>query len=354
MGKRIRAMTNNNPRRDGITAGAAEEKEHLKFTSPSLPDQARHDLPSRAGAGRVMSGETPTSIVNIAIVAAARLNLTRGRDNKWRGRCPACGYAKHTLEVAVQENRIAVSCNACGSIDGIAAAMGIPRDLVIAPSPQPSKVARALDAWRRAVSAAGSLVETYLRSRGINCPLPASIRLLRRQRNWNDGRTYPAMISLVQRVPGEEDRAGLEDAASLLDAGAHFTFLQDGGLDGPVVKAATDASKLALGQLRHGGIWLTRFENIGEQLAVAEGIETALSVMQLTKLPTVAALSAAGMRSLRWPAQVRRLWIAADNDEAGLEAAKRLLERALRDGLKAQIKIPARGKNDFNDLLRSA
>jgi phage/plasmid primase-like uncharacterized protein len=91
-----------------------------------------------------------------------------------------------------------------------------------------------------------------------------------------------------------------------------------------------------------------------EQLAVAEGIETALSVQQITNLPTVAALSAAGMRSLRWPPQVRRLWIAADNDEVGRGAAEVLLERALRAGLQAHIKLPARGKNDFNDLLMSA
>jgi Toprim domain-containing protein len=51
--------------------------------------------------------------------------------------------------------------------------------------------------------------------------------------------------------------------------------------------------------------------------------------------------------------QVRRLWIAADNDEAGLGAARALLERALRAGLQAHIKLPARGRNDFNDLLRS-
>ena len=51
---------------------------------------------------------------DIATEAAARLNLTRGRDNKWRGRCPACGYAKPTLEVAVEQDRIAISCSACG------------------------------------------------------------------------------------------------------------------------------------------------------------------------------------------------------------------------------------------------
>jgi hypothetical protein len=59
------------------------------------------------------------------------------------------------------------------------------------------------------------------------------------------------------------------------------------------------------------------------------------------------------MQSLRWSPQVRRLCIAADNDEAGLRAAKVLLERALRAGLRAQIKIPTKRKNDFNDLLRS-
>ena len=183
---------------------------------------------------------------------------------------------------------------------------------------------------------------------------PAPIRFLPRQRNWSDGAIYPAMISLVQRVLGDDDTAAVELGAALIDSGAHFTFLQDGRPDGPVVKAATDACKLTLGQLRHGGVWLTPVEKIGEQLAVAEGIETALSVLQITNLPTVAALSAAGMRSLRWPPQVRRLWIAADNDEAGLKAAEVLLERALRAGLQAHIKVPACGKNDFNDLLRRA
>lgn len=291
---------------------------------------------------------------DIATEAAARLNLTRGRDNKWRGRCPACGYAKPTLEVAVEQDRIAISCSACGGLAGIAAMMGVAGDIVITSSGKPSKVARAINTWRKADSATGSLVERYLQSRGITLPPPTSIRFLPRQRNWSDGGIYPAMISLVQRVPSDEDPDASPSAVPLIDAGAHFTFLQGGEPDGPVVKAPTDACKLTLGQLRHGGVWLTPVETIGEQLAVAEGIETALSVMQITKLPTVAALSAAGMRSLRWPPQVRRLWIAADNDQVGLKAADVLLERALRAGLRAHIKIPAGGKNDFNDLLRRA
>ena len=301
-----------------------------------------------------MSRKSAPGILDIAIAAATRLNLTRGRDNKWRGRCPACGYAKLTLEVAVEQDRIAVSCSACGEVAGIAAMMGIARDIVIAPRALPSKVGRALDAWRRATPAAGSLVEHYLQSRGITCPPPAPIRFLPRQRNWIDGEIYPAMISLIQRVPGGDDSSASDSRVSLIDAGAHFTFLQSGGSDGPVVKAAVHPCKLTLGQMRHGGVWLTPIEKIGEQLAVAEGIETALSVTQITNLPTVAALSAAGMRSLRWPPQVRRIWVAADNDAVGLGAAEALLGRALRAGLQAHIKVPAGGKNDFNDLLRRA
>ena len=38
---------------------------------------------------------------------------------------------------------------------------------------------------------------------------PAPIRFLPRQRNWSDGGTYPAMISLVQRVPGDDDHCCL-------------------------------------------------------------------------------------------------------------------------------------------------
>lgn len=155
------------------------------------------------------------SIIDIATEAAARLNLSRGRDNKWRGHCPACGYGKPTLEVAVEDDRIAVSCNACGAVAGIAAMMGVASDIVIAPSAQSSKVARAIDDWRKAIPVAGSLVERYLQGRGITYPPPASIRFLPRRRNWSDGGTYPAMISLVQRVPGEDDPAALERGASL-------------------------------------------------------------------------------------------------------------------------------------------
>ena len=143
---------------------------------------------SAAGVTGVAAKGTATGIVDIATEAAARLNLTHGRDNKWRGRCPACGYAKHTLELAVEQDRIAVSCTACGQTAAIAAAMGVASDLVTKPTVRSSKVAGALDAWRKATPAAGSLVEAYLKTRGITLPPPtfdpfpaAAAKLERRQ-----------------------------------------------------------------------------------------------------------------------------------------------------------------------------
>ncbi|WP_336485193.1 toprim domain-containing protein [Methylobacterium nigriterrae] len=288
----------------------------------------------------------PASIV--AAEAATRLNLKAGRDGVLRGNCPCCAYGKPTVALSVQTDGIAISCVACGNAAGIAAIAGIPSELLTLPKADPSKVARALQLWDKSVPASGTLAEMYLRGRGITEPVPSSIRFLPGQRNPSDGQLYPAMISLVQRVPGGDDPR----AAPLHASGVHLTFLHASDADGRVRKAATETNKISLGQLRHGGVWLAPVQEIGAELAVAEGIETALSVRQLTGLPTVAALSASGVRSFRWPPQVRRLWIAADDDEVGLRAAERLLSRALAAGLHVQIKVPAGGKNDFNDLIQ--
>jgi len=283
----------------------------------------------------------------VAVQAASRLNLILGRDNDWRGRCPCCGYGKPTLTLTVRKQGISISCAACGEVAGIAAIAGIPTDLLVTPEPTASKVARALKLWAKGASAAGTPVESYLRGRSITVDLPATIRYLPRQCNWNDGRDYAAMLALVERLP--EDGEGPDGI--LIPSGVHVTFLERSAGATGFQKAATESSKLSLGQLRHGGVWLTPIEQICGDLAVAEGIETALSVMQITGLPTVATLSAAGMHTFLWPPPIRRLWIAADNDEAGMKAAKALLARALCAGIQADIKIPRGGHNDFNELI---
>ncbi|MER2266814.1 toprim domain-containing protein [Methylobacterium oxalidis] len=280
--------------------------------------------------------------------AAARLNLRFGEDGVWRGKCPCCGYSKPTLALSVLGGGIAISCVACGGKSAIAAVAGIPSHLVVPTRCDPAKIARALQIWGWTAPASGTPVEPYLLGRGITEPIPPSIRFLRNQRNWSDGKSYAAMVSLVEQVSEDDTSPNGRWRAT----GIHLTFLAAADARGRVCKAAVETNKLALGQLRHGGVRLSSRNEVGQELVVAEGIETALSVQQLIGLPTVSVLSASGLKSFRWPTTVRRIWIAADNDAAGLQAAEHLRARALRAGIEARIKIPSGGHNDFNDLVK--
>ncbi len=122
--------------------------------------------------------------------------------------------------------------------------------------------------WLTSLPAQGTLVETYLRSRGIVIAVPGSLRfcpaLDYREENengeWITLGTYPAMIGCIQNARGEI-------------TGAHRTYLRHDGSG----KADMPKPKKSLGVKKGGAI---RFAKPPERLSVAEGIETALSVKQ--------------------------------------------------------------------------
>jgi hypothetical protein len=104
----------------------------------------------------------------------------------------------------------------------------------------------------------------------------------------------------------------------------------------------------AMGCLLGHGV---RFGMVDDVMAAGEGIETLLSLRQVTpSLPMVAALSANHLAALILPAGLRRLYIARDNDPAGAWAAETLTGRAVADGIEALMIDPRLG--DFNDDLR--
>ena len=101
---------------------------------------------------------------------------------------------------------------------------------------------------------------------------------------------------------------------------------------------------------------------VGPKLNVAEGIETALAVWAATGLPTWAALSANGIRSLILPPlpEAQEITIAADNDQTltGIQAALDAAAQWTAEGRIVQIaaapKLGDGGKgHDFNDLLQA-
>ncbi len=71
----------------------------------------------------------------------------------------------------------------------------------------------------------------------------------------------------------------------------------------------------------------------------------------LPSLPMIAGLSANHLAALDLPPALRRLYVARDNDAAGLKAAERLHERGAAAGIDVRDLVPVHA--DFNlDLCR--
>ncbi len=125
--------------------------------------------------------------------------------------------------------------------------------------------------------------------------------------------------------------------------GIHRTFLT---LDG-TKKAPVSQNKMMLGKCAGGAV---RLAAVADKLALAEGIETALSVLQATGIPTWATLSTSGLKAVILPDEVREVIICADGDEAGEQAAQDAAQRFLREGREVRMARAPAGM-DFNDLL---
>src|ERR1700736_94033 len=183
----------------------------------------------------------------------------------------------------------------------------------------------------------GTPAEAYLRARGITGRL-----------DWPALRYHP---SAPHR---EAEDAPLQLWPALLAA---VTGL-DGNISGILrtwldplrpTKAPLADPRRALGHLLGNGV---RFGIATDILAAGEGLETMLALKSvLPLLPIVAGLSANHLAALELAPTLRRLYVARDNDAAGLKAANRLHERGTNAGIDVRGLAPVHA--DFNlDLCR--
>lgn len=192
----------------------------------------------------------------------------------------------------------------------------------------------AREIWERAEPAAGTVVETYLRARGFLGEIPISLRYVR-GKHPADGSFHPVMLGAAV-LTGNTNIVGV-----------HRTLLREDGSG----KAPLTPKKMSLGDVRGASVPLA-YARVSSKVAVSEGIETGLSILQAMSIPTLAALSAGGIQTLIRPPGVQEVFIAADHDDVGLRAADVAARRWHAEGRVVRIVKPPKGM-DFNDLARS-
>lgn len=191
--------------------------------------------------------------------------------------------------------------------------------------------ADALEIWRSTNTADRTPVETYLHERAITPPIPPCLRYHANLKHWDTGLFFPAMV------------AGVQDGDGKFTA-IHRTYLLPDGRG----KAEVLKPKKLLGSPADGAIRLAPAE---KALGLAEGIETALSALQLFEIPVWAALSCSRFASVAIPDEVIEVQIFADNGAPGIEAAAKARDTFTAAGKRVAIRRPPEAFGDWNDAL---
>jgi Toprim domain len=231
------------------------------------------------------------------------------------------------------------------SLHSLGDAMDEARSFLALPRPAansrraPPSTAGSATAARRLFAAGrpvpGTPAEAYLRARGITASLDCPALRFHPSAYYRAGRdapleAWPALLAAVTALDGTI-------------SGIQRTWLDRFR----PAKAPLADPRRALGYLLGNGV---RFGTISDIAAAGEGIETILALKSvLPSLPMIAGLSANHLAALDLPPALRRLYVARDNDAAGLKAAERLFER--HQGVEVRELVPVHA--DFNlDLCR--
>jgi putative DNA primase/helicase len=192
-----------------------------------------------------------------------------------------------------------------------------------------SKSQFALKIWNECTEIVGTVVERYLRSRGITLmPEPYVVRYHQScPFRLADGTAFrvKAMVALFRDIHTDIPRS------------IHRTALADDGskLDLP----AFGSPKKMLGPTRGAAIKLDRDSDVLEGLGICEGIETALHVRPAFR-PLWALGSATSMSAFPVLSGIDALTIFSDDDPAGIGAANNCRLRWLKASREVRVLQP--------------
>jgi putative DNA primase/helicase len=184
-----------------------------------------------------------------------------------------------------------------------------------------------------AVPVAGTPAERYLAARSIDTSNIRDLLFHDDLTHWETRRGFPGMVGIVRDVAGAQ-------------IALHRTYLEP---EKPA-KAAVSPARKTLGPVGGGAVRLAECRN--GLIGLAEGIESALSVMTACPdLPVWSTLSTAGLEGVVLPADITRVVLLADHDEAGRRAADAAAAKLVTEGRRVFVAVPPRQGEDFNDML---
>lgn len=196
------------------------------------------------------------------------------------------------------------------------------------------KVRQAREIVAATLAIAGTPAERYLRCRAITISLPDCLRYAV-LRHPDTRHQHPCLVAAVVDIHGEV-------------TGAHRIFLNDEGTG----KLAGYKAKLSKGKIAGSAI---RLAPVARSLIVAEGIEDALSLMEVLGHACWAAGGAGMLHRMQFPAGVRSVAIGGDSDDAGRAAARKAAETFAHRGIEARTFFPLSDAKDFNaELMEGA
>ncbi|WP_375195583.1 toprim domain-containing protein [Sphingobium sp.] len=256
--------------------------------------------------------------------------------------CPAHDDCTPSLSVRVGDRALLFKCFAgCDTRDVLRIVRAIDRGALQSiathspPGSPPTSwnLRRAHNLWHSSIPLVGTIGENYLRRRGIE-QIPSSIRFHPRA-PLGSGRkaTFrPAMIAAVR------ERRQI--------VAVHRTFF---ALNAPRIADDLPDSRLMLGRPRQGAVMLAPATDI---LGLAEGLETAISAMNLLDIPVWATLGSERLHNIALPSGVAQLILLPDNDRAGRRAVTKALAAYEHPARIIQTIWPPMGMNDWNDVHR--
>jgi putative DNA primase/helicase len=183
---------------------------------------------------------------------------------------------------------------------------------------EPSPDVGALTIWQATVDAQETVVDEYLNRRGIYLRPPMlGCRL-----------DHRSMVAGVQAPDGK------------------VIAIQQTWLTSDGEKAS--GKRLTTGNLGAGAV---RLGAPARMMGLAEGVETALSAMQMAGMTVWASLGASRLHSVELPPDVKEVHVFVDNDEPGRTAAKRAADVHTSLRRRVYLRSPPDECGDWNDFL---